>query len=110
MIHNTEGIYQMAIKAYKIVECLWSDAEEKGDVGWNDLSELLKYAKKPCPVMRTVGYEVYRDADHIALLSTIGNAECSTLEKIPIAFIKSITPLEPLKVAANASHNPLKKH
>jgi hypothetical protein len=100
----------MAKKNYSIVLVEWADAEEKGDVGWNDIKEMLRYAKKPCPVMRSVGFLIHKDHDHIALLSTVGPDECSTVEKIPVAFIKSITPLEPTKVADDASHNPLKKH
>jgi len=77
-------------KDYKIVEVTWTDAEEKGDVGWNDLKEQLAYAKRPCPNMRTVGYVVYEGKDHIALLSTIGDKECSTIEKIPATFVQTI--------------------
>ncbi len=78
---------------YDIVEVVWIDAEEHGEVGWNDLKEQLTHAKKPCPTMTTVGYLVYDGKDHISLLSTIGNKECSTLEKIPKGFIVSITTL-----------------
>lgn len=85
----------MSMKNYDIVEVVWADAEELGDVGWNNLREQLKSAKKPCPVMRTVGYEVYRDDEHIAVLSTIGKDLASTLEKIPMAFIKSVVTLTP---------------
>ena len=82
-------------REYNIVEVCWIDAEEHGEVGWNNLKAQLKYAKKPCPVMRSVGYEVWRDEDHIALLSSVGDKECSSIEKIPIAFVKSITLLTP---------------
>ena len=87
--------YSMAKKpiTYDIVEVVWIDAEEHGEVGWNDLKEQLTHAKKPCPTMTTVGYLVYDGKDHISLLSTIGNKECSTLEKIPKGFIVSITTL-----------------
>lgn len=95
-------------KNYNVVLVEWVDAEEKGESGWNDIKEMLAYAKKPCPVMRSVGFEVYRDEDHIALLSTIGPDECSTLEKIPLGFIKSITPLAANTTSIDASHNPLK--
>ena len=78
---------------YDIVEVLWIDAEENGDVGWNDLKEQLRYAKKPCPTMSTIGYLVYEGKDHISLLSTIGDKECSTLEKIPKGFIVSMNRL-----------------
>jgi hypothetical protein len=98
----------MAKKNYNIVLVEWVDAEEKGEVGWNDMKEMLKYAKKPCPVMRSVGFEVWRDKDHIALLSTLGVDDCSTCEKIPLGFIKNITTLEATKVAEDAKRNPLK--
>jgi hypothetical protein len=78
------------IKEYDIVEVVWRDAEEHGDIGWNTLKDQLAYAKKPCPIMKSVGYEVYRDDDHISLLSSIGGKECSSVEKIPMAFIKVI--------------------
>ena len=100
----------MAKKNYDIVLVEWVDAEEKGEVGWNDIKEMLRYAKKPCPVMRAVGFLIYKDHEHISLLSSMGPDECSTVEKIPAAFIKSITPLNAIKPAEDASHNPLKKH
>jgi len=94
------GVYTMTAKStgkYNIVEVQWIDAEEHGEIGWNNLKEQLKYAKKPCPLMRSVGFEVWRDDNHIALLSSIGDKECSTIEKIPIAFVRSVTVLSPLK-------------
>jgi len=90
--YNYNSEWQM--KEYNIVEVYWVDAEELGDTGWNNLKSQLRDAKKPCPVMRSVGYEVWRDNDHIALLSTMGKDLGSTLEKIPIGFIKSIIPLQ----------------
>jgi len=89
----------MAKKQYDIVQVVWVDAEEYGETGWNDMKEILAYAKKPCPDMRSIGYLVYKDDDHISLLSTIGNKECSTVEKIPVAFIKSIDILTHTKPA-----------
>tara|TARA_R100000458_G_scaffold44526_2_gene42603 strand:- start:592 stop:888 length:297 start_codon:yes stop_codon:yes gene_type:complete len=80
-------------KDYDMVEVLWIDAEEHGEIGWNNLKAQLKYAKKPCPLMRSIGFEVWRDAKHIALISSIGDKECSSVEKIPIGFIESITKL-----------------
>ena len=87
----------MSKKQYNIVQVIWVDAEEYGETGWNDKKEMLAYAKKPCPDMRSVGYLVYRDDDHLSLLSTVGVKECSTVEKIPVAFIKSIEVLTPPK-------------
>ena len=80
---------------YRVVQVEWLDAEENGDIGWNDLKKQLAYAKKPCPVMKTVGFLVYEGDEHISILSTIGTDECSSLEKIPKGFIKSITTLTP---------------
>jgi len=80
-------------KDYDMVEVMWVDAEEHGEIGWNNLKEQLKYAKKPCPLMRSIGFEVWRDAKHIALISSMGDKECSSVEKIPMGFIKSITKL-----------------
>ena len=89
----------MAINNYNIIEVVWLDAEEHGEIGWNDIKAQLRYAKKPCPQMKTVGYEVYRDEDHISLLSSISVKDSSTVEKIPMAFIKSITTLVPRKLS-----------
>jgi len=80
-------------KNYDMVEVLWIDAEEHGEIGWNNLKAQLKYAKQPCPLMRSIGFEVWRDGDHIALISSYGDKECSSVEKIPMSFIKSITKL-----------------
>ena len=79
---------------YKIVEVTWVDAEEHGDVGWNDLKAMKRYAKKPCPVMKSVGYVLHQSKKHIALISTIGSEECSTVEKIPIEFVNNIKVLK----------------
>ena len=80
----------MKVKRYPKVEVIWVDAEERGEVGWNNLEEQLKFAKKPCPAMRNIGYEVYRDDNHISLLHSVGKNECSSVEKIPISCIKDI--------------------
>ena len=81
-------------KQYDLVEIVWEDAEEHGEVGWNNLKDQLKYAKKPCPTMHSVGYVVYRGDSHISLLSSIGDGIAGTVEKIPTAFIKSVTTLK----------------
>jgi hypothetical protein len=80
-------------KHYDIVEVVWMDAEEEGDVGWNCLAKQLREAKKPCPEMHSVGYEVYRNGSHIALLSTMGKDLGSTLEKIPMGMVIRVTKL-----------------
>ena len=52
--------------------------------------------------MRTVGYLVHEGDEHVALLSTIGPDECSTLEKIPKSFLKSLTYLVRTEEKQNA--------
>lgn len=81
------------VETYPVVEVVWVDAVEEGGIGWNDLAGMLREAKKACPVMNTVGYLVHKGQDHIAILSTIGTDDCSTLEKIPSGFLRSITVL-----------------
>ena len=78
---------------YRLVEVIWVDAEEYGEVGWNDLKAAKRYAKKPCPRMRSVGYVLHFDDQHISLASTVGNEQCSTIEKVPCQFILSIKDL-----------------
>lgn len=79
---------------YDVVEVIWMDAEELGEVGWNNLKNQIKEAKKPCPTMKSVGYVVHQSKQHISLLSTIGKDLSSTLEKIPTGFIVEINKLE----------------
>ena len=54
-----------------IAEVVWVDAAEEGEIGWNDLDELLEKAAEPCPVMRSVGYVLHHSEEHISLISTI---------------------------------------
>lgn len=82
---------------YEIVEVVWVDAEELGEVGWNNLKSQLRDAKKPCTAMNSVGYLVFQNDKHVALLSTIGKDLASTLEKIPTGFIVEINKLTKAK-------------
>lgn len=84
---------QMKTDKFPVVEVVWIDAEERGETGWNDYAEMMREARRPCPTMHSIGYQVYRGDDHIALLSTVGPGVSSTLEKIPTGFIVSITVL-----------------
>ena len=45
--------------------------------------------------MKSVGYVVYKDSDHVSLLTTIGPDECSSIEKIPMSFVERYTELTP---------------
>ena len=77
-----------------LVEITWLDAEEYGDIGWNSLKDMKAYSKKPCPKMRTVGYILFKDETHIAVVSTIGKKDCSSVNKIPCEFIIKIDHLK----------------
>ena len=94
------------MRGYKLVEVIWVDAEEHGEVGWNDLKAMKRHAKKPCPEMHTVGYVLHECDTHISLVSTVGPEECSTVEKIPIEFIKNI---KVLSESATTTSDPKKK-
>jgi len=83
------------VKNYRLVEVIWVDAEEIGDVGWNELKATKASAKKPCPTMHTVGYVLFEGPYHISVISSVGDQECSSLNKIPTAFVKEIRELIP---------------
>lgn len=72
-----------------IIEVVWVDAQEIGQIGWNDLNEILTESEKPCPIMHTVGYVVRSDKDQITLVRTLGDDQCGTLEKIPRGWVKT---------------------
>jgi len=78
---------------WPIVEVIWIDAEEYGEIGWNDTDEVLEYAKKPCPTMRSIGYCVHRDEHHIAILSTYNEDHSGSVEKIPLSFVVKVNEL-----------------
>jgi hypothetical protein len=90
---------------YKMVEVVWEDAEELGDVGWNNLANQKRDAKKPCPTMRSVGFVLYEDDKHISLASTLGKDLCSTVEKIPKGIVKHIEELSYYKTKNKTKRN-----
>jgi len=75
---------------YPLVEVTWVDAEEVGQVGWNDLEEMIEEAEKPCPIVRSVGYLVFCSETHISLIRAFYSEGCSTVEKIPKRFIENL--------------------
>jgi len=90
------------MKDPKIVKVSWYDAEEIGEVGWNNLADQKKAAKKPPPLMRSVGFLIYEGNLHVSLLSTLGDKEASTLEKIPQGMIVEMVELSPLRADSEA--------
>jgi hypothetical protein len=75
---------------YPLVEVIWVDAEEIGEIGWNDLYETLEEAEKPCPTVHSVGYLVFSSESHISLIRAFYAGGCSTVEKIPKRFIENL--------------------
>jgi hypothetical protein len=75
--------------SYKIVEVYWVDAQTTGDSGWQDLTDAKADAMLPPPVMRTVGYLLIDEDDHIALTDSLGTVECGHVTKIPRSMIKT---------------------
>ena len=86
-------------KSLELVRVIWVDAEEQGETGWNDFKSIQNYARKPCPIMHSVGYVIYRDDEHISLISSMSmdRKNSSSCEKIPTTFIQEIIPLVPDK-------------
>ena len=79
---------------YKIAHVRWIDAEEHGEIGWNDFNAIKKHAKKPCPVMHSVGFVIHSEKDsHIALVSCLSDDEkhSGSVEKIPMAFVLDVS-------------------
>jgi hypothetical protein len=86
-------IKKPVVKPLPLVEVIWVDAEEHGDVGWNCLEEMTETAKSEPKEMRTVGYVLFKGDNHISLISTVGAEECSSLNKIPTEFVREIREL-----------------
>jgi hypothetical protein len=79
--------------AYIIVEVNWVDAETSGDNGWMDLTEALADAILPAPIMRTVGFLIADEENHIAVTDSLGTEECGSVTKIPRKMIRSLNEL-----------------
>ena len=80
-------------RQYDIVRVTWTDAEELGETGWNNLKGQLKSARRPCPTIVTVGFLVYQDDTHVSVISSLGPDICGTVEKIPMGFVARIDKL-----------------
>tara|TARA_Y100000310_G_C20585240_1_gene765052 strand:+ start:801 stop:1058 length:258 start_codon:yes stop_codon:yes gene_type:complete len=75
---------------YKIVEVYWIDAETTGDGSWMDLTEAIESAILPPPIMRTVGFLLADEDDHISLTDSLGTEECGNINKIPRKMIRQL--------------------
>ena len=83
------------LDALQVMEVVWHDAIEMGDIGWNNIKDIIKDANKPCPIMHTVGYVIVITDEHIAMLSTLSPQEGSKVEKIPRGWVVRETIMRP---------------
>ena len=93
MTQQTGVILTQSNPKYSIVEVIWIDAEEAGDLGWNDPDEVITEAGRECPLVRSVGYVVFESDSHISLIRSWHSGGLSSVEKIPKGFIRAIKPL-----------------
>jgi hypothetical protein len=78
---------------FPIVEVIWVDAIEVGDIGWNDPDESISEAQKDCPIVHSVGYIIFESDSHISLIRSWHSDGYSSVEKIPKGFIRDIRTL-----------------
>ena len=78
---------------FPLVEVVWIDAIEEGDLGWNDPTESIANAQADCPIVHSVGYVIFESDSHISLIRSWHSDGLSSVEKIPKGFIREIRPL-----------------
>ena len=81
---------------WEMVSVLWVDAESDGGSGWQDPEEMMEYARRPLPVIHTVGLLVYEDGEQIAVTDSKGPEEMGSVTKIPRQWVKQYHRLVPL--------------
>jgi len=81
---------------WEMVSVYWIDAESDGGSGWQDPEDMLDYARRPLPIMHTVGLLVYEDAEQVAITDTKGPEEMGSITKIPRIWLKRFDRLGPV--------------
>ena len=81
---------------WEMVSVYWIDAESDGGSGWQDPEDMIEYARRPLPVMHTVGLLVYEDAEQVAITDTKGPEEMGSITKIPRIWLKRFDRLGPI--------------
>ena len=81
---------------WEMVSVYWIDAESDGGSGWQDPEDMIEYARRPLPVMHTVGLLVYEDAEQVAITDTKGPEEMGSITKIPRIWLKRFDRLGPV--------------
>ncbi|MBG79630.1 MAG: hypothetical protein MK089_00340 [Phycisphaerales bacterium] len=81
---------------WEMVSVYWIDAESDGGSGWQDPEDMIEYARRPLPIMHTVGLLVYEDAEQVAITDTKGPEEMGSITKIPRIWLKRFDRLGPI--------------
>ena len=81
---------------WEMVSILWVDAESDGGSGWQDPEEMMEYARRPLPVIHTVGLLVHEDDEQIAVTDSKGPEEMGSVTKIPRHWVKAFHRLAPV--------------
>ena len=72
---------------YRLALITWTDAETYGDTSWISLEEAIEQANTAPPLMRSVGWVLYKDENYIALTSDFGPNECGHITKVPLSMV-----------------------
>jgi len=84
------GVLLTTPKDYPIIEVIWIDAAEVGEIGWNNPEEIMAEAMSECPIVHSVGYLIFESEAHISLIRSWHSDGLSSVEKIPKGFIREI--------------------
>jgi hypothetical protein len=87
---DAEGIPVVGFRdqEWEMVSIYWVDAESDGGTGWQDPEEMIEFAKRPLPVMHTVGLLVFECDHYIAVTDSKGPEEMGSVTKIPLGWIQ----------------------
>ena len=87
-----------------MVSIHWVDAESEGGPGWQDPEEMLEFARRPLPVMHTVGLLVYEDEDMVSVTDSKGPDDMGGVTKIPRVWIRQFVRLAPAEDRLDREH------
>jgi heme-degrading monooxygenase HmoA len=76
------------VREYSIVMVVWRDTEAM--TGWQKFDEIKAFTSNPNSIMKTVGWLVYQDDNHVVVAQTCGEYAVAELTKIPVGCIEDI--------------------
>ena len=77
-------------KDYQLALISWTDAETYGDSSWLDIDEAVDQSRTPPPVMKSVGWVLFKNDTYVAITSDMGPEECGQVTKIPLTMIEKM--------------------